>query len=87
MKVKELIEKLKNVDPERIIVMSKDAEGNDYSPLYDIDDEMVYVPDSTWSGEVRFPKLTTELIKQGYSEGDVYDGEDGQPALVLHPVN
>lgn len=36
MTVKELIEALSKEDPSRIIVMSRDAEGNGYSPLADL---------------------------------------------------
>lgn len=31
MKVKDLIEQLKNADPEAIVVVSRDSEGNDFS--------------------------------------------------------
>lgn len=50
MKVKELIEILKPLDPEAEVILSKDAEGNNYSPLSDYSSGK-YIPDSTWSGE------------------------------------
>jgi hypothetical protein len=57
MKMKELLQILKNleaVSPETLeyeVVMSRDAEGNGYSPLYNT--ALVrYEPDNTWSGEV-----------------------------------
>ena len=84
MKVKELKELLKNVDDNRLVVMSKDGEGNGFSPLADIDDTSNYEADSTWSGEVGIEKLTPELEKQGYGEEDV---NHGVPALVLWPTN
>jgi len=84
MNVKELKELLKNVDDERIVILQKDSEGNGYSPLEGIDDESVYQADSTWSGEVKYEKLTPELKKQGYGEEDCGNGE---PALILYPVN
>ena len=84
MKVKELKKLLEKVDDERIVILQKDGEGNGYSPLYCIDDESVYQADSTWSGEVKYEKLTAELKKQGYSEEDCGEGE---PALILCPVN
>ena len=52
MKVKDLIKELKKVDPESIIVLQKDAEGNGYSPLSGIDNDAIYIPDSTWSGDM-----------------------------------
>jgi hypothetical protein len=34
------------------VVMSKDGEGNNFSPLSDTA-SYIYEPDSTWSGEIR----------------------------------
>ena len=34
------------------VVLQKDSEGNGYSPLAGADPEAVYIPDSTWSGDV-----------------------------------
>lgn len=85
MKVKELKKLLENVNDERIVVMSKDGEGNGFSPLYFLDDESRYLADSTWSGEVGLEKLTPKLQNQGYGDEDVL--EDGELALVLWPVN
>jgi len=50
--VKELIEELKDMPQDAEIIMQKDAEGNGYSPLSVVDLDAIYVPDSTWSGDV-----------------------------------
>lgn len=84
MTVKELIAKLQQVEPDRIVILQKDSEGNGYSPLSGIDDNAVYQPETTWRGEVKMQELTDELRRQGYSEEDT---GDGQPCLVLYPVN
>jgi hypothetical protein len=84
MKVRELKLLLEDVDDDRIVIIQKDGEGNGYSPLELIDDESNYLADSTWSGEVKYPKLTPELKKQGYGEEDCGEGE---PALILVPIN
>jgi hypothetical protein len=84
MNVKELKELLKDVDDNRIVVMSSDAEGNNYSPLYQMDDNSTYKAETTYSGYVGVEKLTSELKKQGYSKEDL---NDGVPALVLWPTN
>lgn len=85
MKVKDLIKQLESEDPERIVVMAKDGEGNGYSPTSDYW-LGIYVPDSTWSGAV-FCERDGGKPPEGYGEEDCYDGEDGQPALILCPVN
>lgn len=86
MKVKELIELLKNEDPDSIVICQKDPEGNGYSPLYSVEgDSQGYVPDSTWSGERALLKLTPELVEQGFSEEDV--DETAEKAVFLVPVN
>lgn len=51
MKVSELIEALQKLPQDSLVVMSKDAEGNNYSPFSDCD-ERFYIADSTWSGEL-----------------------------------
>jgi len=84
MTVKKLIKLLQEEDPNRIVILQKDGEGNGYSPLSDFMTGS-YVPDSTWSGEIYLEELTSELIKQGYGEEDVRT--DGKKALVLCPVN
>lgn len=51
----ELIAFLQKQDPNDIVIMSSDSEGNDHSPLASINSDMVYTPiakDKWWSGEV-----------------------------------
>ena len=81
--VKELIALLQKEDPERVVVLSKDGEGNGFSPFSDFG-HGAYEPDSTYSGELGIEKLTDKLKEQGYTEEDVCDGI---PALVLWPIN
>ena len=83
MTVAELIEKLKDVDPDRIVIMASDAEGNDYSPLYSFW-EGAYKAETTWYGEVGIEELTEEDWNKGYREEDVVDGDK---AIILCPVN
>lgn len=77
MTVKELIERLQKEDPERIVVLSIDPEGNGYNELRAIE---TY----TYSdGEIGIEELTPDLEKAGYSEGDMIEG--GKKAVVLWP--
>jgi|WetSurMetagenome_2_1015567.scaffolds.fasta_scaffold513959_2 hypothetical protein len=86
MKVRELRELLAGVADDDEVVLSKDAEGNGYSPLAG-GWSAIYVPDSTWSGDVYMRELSAEDREQGYTEEDLYDGADGQLAFVLSPTN
>lgn len=78
MKVKELIKVLVGLDPNLLVVMSRDAEGNGYGVLRGVGVGMNFE-----DGEVFFTELTDELIEQGYGEEDVQEG--GTPAVVLWP--
>jgi len=86
MNVKELKIILKDLNDNDEVILSKDSEGNAYSPLADYALN-IYVPDSKWSGEIRLKELTPELIESGYGTEDLYDGEDGINAVVLYPTN
>lgn len=86
MKVRELIEALRGMDPERPVILQKDAEGNGYSPLEGVDDNTAYSPRSTWSGNVWKIKLSEEDREAGYSDEDLAPDE-ALPCVVLYPVN
>ena len=76
--IKQLIEELQGYDPDRVVVLSIDPEGNGYNALYNIEP---YAWDAT-HGEIGLEFLTDELREQGYNENDV---KDGQPCVVLWP--
>lgn len=53
MNIIELIVELEKLPPTLTVVMSKDGEGNGFSPLGEVEGESVYYkPDNTWSGEI-----------------------------------
>ncbi len=85
MTVKELIEKLKTVDQNRLVILSSDSEGNHYSPLAG-GDTTAYTALCTWAGEIGLEELTSEAIESGFTQEDVAE-EDSVPALVLYPIN
>lgn len=87
MTVAELIEALKDMPPAAEVILQKDAEGNGYSPLAGADANVIYKPETTWSGEV----VSTE-----WSAHDAcYDSEEewerfkasNPRCCVLHPIN
>ena len=86
MKVSELVALLQKEDQDDLVIMSKDGEGNGFSPLSDIN-KCQYLADSTWSGETSLRELTPELRKDGYSEEDVLDDPDAVQAITLWPIN
>ena len=86
MTVSELIKKLSGLDPDSIVIMSSDGEGNNYSPLCDSFGYSRYKADTTWSGE-----LVSEL---NFNEDpDYYDNNleeylsGSVPAVILYPIN
>lgn len=77
MTVYDLIQKLKLLPAGRLVVLSRDAEGNGYEELADI--QLAAFHD----GEIGLECLTKELRAQGYTDEDVFT--DGEPAVVLFP--
>ncbi len=74
MNVGDLRRLLEGHDEDTLVVLSKDAEGNGFSPLDELDEpgRHRYFPSSTWAGEV---------------EGADEVGDDGEKVVVLWPVN
>jgi hypothetical protein len=77
MTIKQLIEELAAYEPDRLVVLSRDEEGNGYLPLAQIDSAKFH------DGEIGLEELTPELEKQGYSDEDVM--KRGKRAVVLYP--
>ena len=82
MTVKELIEQLQHEDPDRLVVMSRDGEGNGFSPLHSISPYAYQADD--WPGKIGMEELTPEARQAGYSEDDIIT--NGQRALVFWPI-
>ena len=74
MKVSEFIELLKQLPQDHEVIMSKDSEGNSFSPFADFGIEM-YEPECTWSGYLVDPESShrTSVYKKN--------------AVVLWPTN
>lgn len=79
MTVKELIERLQKEDPDRVVVLSTDEEGNRFHLIHDVQ-AAAYC-----QGETGPEEMTDELREQGYGEEDLLQGEDVQKAVVLWP--
>jgi hypothetical protein len=80
MKVRELKEMLNELGPEdddRLVILSKDSEGNGFSPLYTYS----YASFDEDEGEIGLEELTEEDIEKGYNENDLRP--DGIPSIIL----
>ena len=82
MTIRQLKELIEDLNDDVVVIMSKDGEGNAFSPLFDIDNSCIYVAESTWSGEI-YPKV----VNGDSSDEDCYDGSDGHDCVVLWPTN
>ena len=76
MTVRELIEILSSMDPDRIIVLSDDDEGNGYRPAHCISDNCAYK-----DHEIGMESLSEKDRRAGYTEEDIMS--DGHPCVVL----
>jgi hypothetical protein len=79
MKVHELIEKLSTLDPELVVVLSVDEEGNGYHEVTYI--ETNHTIDKY--NEVYIAALTPKLIDQGYTEECLGDTDNNLRACVV----
>lgn len=85
MKVKDLKEKIKYLPDDMDIIVQKDAEGNGYSPLAGADANCVYVPDTTWQGEVYATDWNADDAL--LTEEEWKEVLEKPRALVLFPVS
>jgi len=88
MKIAELRKELEQFPDDMEIIISKDGEGNQYSPLSDFCERM-YVPTTTWFGDAY---MTDEDIDHYIAKGYNYCDDDRAPedakrVLCLWPVN
>ena len=86
MTVDELIAELKQLPPDAQVILQSDAEGNSYSPLYAVDGDAIYVPDSEWHGRVYDTDWDAE---DAYMETDQWEAfkANNRPCCVLAPTN
>lgn len=71
MTVAELIQLLGNYPQDHQVILAKDAEGNEFSPLSDLD-TAEYEAESTWSGYIKYEDEDNEIVPN---------------SVVLWPVN
>lgn len=80
MNRKELYEIIKDLPDDTEIILQKDSEGNDYSPLAGADPNCIYIPKTSYNGTV----YSTELNEKDYDMDEI---KSKPKVLVLYPVN
>ena len=83
MKVRDLTERLKKMDQDLEVIVQKDAEGNCFSPLVDLN-EGAYLPVTKWYGEAAL-EIHTEP-DQGKGSTSENPAADHQKAVFLKPA-
>ena len=68
------------------VILQKDAEGNGYSPLYAVDGNAIYVPDSTWHGEIYSVEWSADEACMEPNEWDEFK-KSNPKCVVLVPIN
>lgn len=89
MKVKELIGELQKIDPELEIILSKDEEGNRFSPLDENYGIGYYAPENGWSGEF-YDKESVEqeiLPDEGITLEEFIKETNSKKCITLYPLN
>lgn len=85
MTVKELKEILEALPDAMEVILQKDAEGNGYSPLEGGNTDSIYIPETTWSGEVWDTKWSADDACMSEEEWGELKSEPR--ALILYPIN
>lgn len=85
MKVKDLIRELKLLDPELEIILQKDSEGNGYSPLEGVDENCIYVAETSYDGYVY--DATWDADEADMDEEEWEEMLKQPRCVVLYPAN
>jgi hypothetical protein len=79
MLVKDLIKELQKLEPDRLVILSSDEEGNSFSPASED-----YSLGNYADREFGLEKLTEENKKLGFTDEDILPG---QKAVCLYPIH
>lgn len=87
MTVSELIEQLKTMPQDAKVILQKDAEGNGYRPLDEVDGNCIYIAQTTWAGDVW--DTTWSAHDAGYDTEEEWEAvkASNPRCVVLCPVN
>lgn len=85
MTVKELKKAIENLPDDMEVILQKDSEGNAYSPLIGADPNAVYIPDTTYSGDVY--SLDWSADDACMDEDEWEDIKSKPKSLILFPID
>ena len=74
----DLIKMLQSIEGDPVVIIQKDAEGDNFSPLSTIEGGFYYYPETTWSGYV--------VEDEDMDEEDYLD-EDAHKCILVYPIN
>lgn len=86
--IRELIEELKGLDPDLIVVVASDEEGNGYSPLDEAFSLGVYYDDGPLEGEFRSAgdDEDEEIDEDDEEDEELFTDVNANPAIVFWPT-
>lgn len=85
MTVKELRQRLNELPDDMVIIIQKDREGNNYSPMSGADSNVVYVPINGYSGIAYSLHWTYEDACMSHGEWEIL--KTMPRSLILYPYN
>lgn len=80
LKVKDLMVQLAKLDPDAVVIMQRDPEGNGYAPCSGAEGNGAWDDNED---EYGYASLTDKLRKDGFSDDDIVLGH---PAVVIWPT-
>lgn len=87
MKVADLIEELKKLPQDSVVVQSSDAEGNTYSPIAAVAAGFYHAEtgySGGWSEQDHYDQAN--MTREEYV-AEYFDGDKGVPAVCIWPTN
>lgn len=85
MNIKHLKELIKNLPDDMEVILQKDAEGNSFSPLSDADSNGIYIPITSWHGDVYDSAWTADDADMDEKEWEEIKSKT--KTLILRPIN
>ncbi len=85
MNIKELKEAIGNLPDDMEVIIQKDSEGNDYSPLRGVDPDAVYIPKTTWYGDVY--SMNWKADDACVTDEEWEEIKSKSRSLILYPIN